>query len=368
VRRVLLISNYGWTVFNFRKRLITELKGHGLDVFVQTEFDSYERRLGLAEDRLFPLEIDRKGINPWSDLATTVSILRTIRRIKPHVCLLFTIKPIVYGGIACRISGTRYVANVTGLGTAFLGARWLRYVAASLYKLGLANASHIFFQNETDLNLFALEGIVRRSLASILPGSGVDLSRFRIAPYPRRADVWFLLVGRMLRDKGLHEFVEAARIVKARVPGTRFQLLGPVDVVNRTAVSAKEIETWVNEGVIEYLGQADEVGPHIASADCVVLPSYREGTPRSLLEAAAMGRPVIATSSVGCVETVDDRVTGLLCRVRDASDLAAKMLEMISFGPARRAEMGLKGRNKVEQEFDEQIVIARYLEVIDVSQ
>jgi glycosyltransferase involved in cell wall biosynthesis len=364
---VLVVSNYGWTLFNFRRRLITELKEHGSDVFAQTEFDGYEQRLGLPADRVIPLAIDRKGINPFRDVMTTLSILQAIRTVNPHVCLLFTIKPIVYGGIACRLSGTSYVCNITGLGTAFLGKHWLRSVAVTLYRVGLHRAAHVFFQNQTDFDLFVSEHIVKREAAFLLPGSGVDLTRFKVAPYPTHIDASFLFIGRMLRDKGIREFIEAARIVRRHHPRTIFQLLGPVDVINRTAISRSHIETWVNEGLIEYLGETDDVRPYIAAVDCVVLPSYREGTPRSLLEAAAMGRPVIASNAVGCVETVNDGITGLLCRVRDANDLADKMLNMISAGPHHRAQMGLQGRAKMEREFDERTVIAQYLGVVGLN-
>jgi glycosyltransferase involved in cell wall biosynthesis len=359
-----MVSNYGWTLFNFRRRLIEALLEDGLDVWVQTEFDGYETRLGLPTTRTLPLDIDRKGANPYRDLRTVRSVSRAIRKVKADVCLLYTIKPIVYGGLACRAARIPYVANVTGLGTAFIGKRWVRSIAIMLYKAGLRSAHRVFFQNNTDMQLFLEQGMARSRQCSLLPGSGVDLDRFSVSPYPNHQDVRFLLVARLLRDKGVEEFVQAARIVRGSAPQVQFQLLGPLDVVNRTAIARKTINEWVQEGVVEYLGETDDVRPFIAAADCVVLPSYREGTPRSLLEAGAMGRPVIATDAVGCRDVVDEGRTGLLCKVGDPEDLARSILAMLSLSVKDRAEMGLRGRNKMERVYDERIVVNEYLQLV----
>jgi glycosyltransferase involved in cell wall biosynthesis len=359
-----MVSNYGWTLFNFRRRLIEALLNEGLDVWVQTEYDGYETRLGLPPTRTLPLDIDRKGVNPLRDLRTVASVLRAIRTVNADVCLLYTIKPIVYGGLACRVARVPYVANVTGLGTAFIGKRWIRRVAIFLYRAGLRSASRVFFQNNTDMALFLAQGMARPEQSSLLPGSGVDLERFSLTPYPDGQNISFLLIARLLRDKGVGEFVKAAQSVKISFPQTRFQLLGPVDAINRTAVSRDTINGWVREGIVEYLGETDDVRPFIAAAHCIVLPSYREGTPRSLLEAAAMGRPVIATDAVGCRDVVDDGSTGLLCKVADAEDLARMMREMLALSARDRAEMGLRGRVKVERVYDERNVINEYLQLV----
>jgi glycosyltransferase involved in cell wall biosynthesis len=359
-----MVSNYGWTLFNFRRRLIAALLAHDIDVAVQTEFDGYEGKLGLPAARVLPLKIDRKGVNPFRDLRTLLSVWRAIRSFRAELCLLFTIKPIVYGGLACRLSCTSYVANVTGLGTAFIGRRWLRWIAVLLYRISLRSAHRVFFQNNTDLELFVHQKIVKAGQAALLPGSGVDLERFEAAAYPAGPEIRFVLIARMLWDKGVGEFASAARLARRANPQARFQLLGPVDAVNRSAIPRETIQQWVREGTLEYLGETDDVRPFIAAAHCVVLPSYREGTPRSLLEAAAMGRPVIATDAVGCRDVVDQRSTGLLCAAGDANDLARRIIEMASLSPHQRADMGLRGRRKVEQQYDERVVIQRYVELL----
>jgi glycosyltransferase involved in cell wall biosynthesis len=363
--RVLLVSNHGWTVYNFRRSLIRHLERLGHEVFVQTEFDGYEAKLGLHSRAVLELDIDRTSLNPWSDGRTAWSIYRAIGAVHADVCLFFNAKPVVYGGFAAALRSVPFISNVAGLGAAFLGPAWLRALARMLYRVGLAKASHVFFQNPDDYREFERGGLVKTSVASLLPGSGVDLTRFRTAPFPSNEQPVFLLVARLFREKGVREYVEAARIVRSRFPGTRFQLLGPAGTLNRSAISIDEVGAWVKEGSIEYLGQTDDVHPYLAAADCIVLPSYYlEGVPRTLLEAAAVGRPVITTDNVGCREAVVDDITGLVCRSRDAVDLAAAMARFIAMPVAERAEMGRRGRQRVEKAFDEHIVLGKYGDAI----
>lgn len=363
--RALLVSNYAWTIFNFRLNLIRALEKTGIEVHVQTQYDGYEQRLGLENCRLHPLSIDRTGVNPVRDLLTAASIGKAMRSIRADICLFFTIKPVIYGGMAATLHSVPYICNVTGLGAAFGGPAWLRMAARGLYRIGLSKASWVFFQNTDDMELFLAGGLAKAANASLLPGSGVDLARFQASAFPNTRRPVFLLVARLLREKGVAEFAGAARIVKRRHPDAVFRLLGPLGVQNPSAISRSEIEGWVLDGAIEYLGESDDVRPFIGEADCVVLPSYyREGVPRVLLEASAMARPVISTDHVGCRDAVDDGVTGFLCRKRDAADLAAKMEMLLDMPPEDRALMGLRGREKMRREFDEEIVISRYIAAV----
>jgi glycosyltransferase involved in cell wall biosynthesis len=227
-------------------------------------------------------------------------------------------------------------------------------------RVALKRADRVFFQNEDDRSTFVDRGIVSAQVALRLPGSGVDVTWFSPMPPTGNSAPVFLMITRLLRDKGVVEFVEAARLVKKKLPLVRFQLLGPLGAVNRTAVTRAEVQEWIDEGSIEYLGETDDVRPFLQRADCVVLPSYREGSPRSLLEAASAGRPIVASDIPGCREIVENGQTGLLCRPRDSADLAEKM-EMIAGLPDKtRQEMGQKGRRKVEREFAEAIVLDQY--------
>jgi glycosyltransferase involved in cell wall biosynthesis len=221
----------------------------------------------------------------------------------------------------------------------------------------------VFFQNGEDRRLFIDRRIVQEQQARVLPGSGVDLDRFVPAP-PGEGPPVFLLVGRLLRDKGVAEFVEAARLLRSELPGARFQLLGPIDSGNRTAIARAELDSWVNEGVIEYLGTADDVRPHIAASSAVVLPSYREGMPRSLLEGAAMERPLIATDVPGCRDIVHDGWNGFLCSVRDPVSLAGAMRKLAESPASRRLAMGKAARREVQERYSEELVITAYLDAL----
>jgi len=292
-----------------------------------------------------------------------------MRSERPDVYLGYTVKPNVYGSLAAHLLRIPVINNISGLGAVFIRDGWLLRVVRWMYRTALMRSAKVFFQNDDDRQLFISGGLLRAEMTDLLPGSGIDLNRF--TPRPKTVGLGdeskfrFLLIARMLRDKGVGEYVEAARLLRQRWPLAEFCLLGFVDVQNPTAISDIEMDAWVAEGVVNYLGVSDDVRTQLVTADCVVLPSYREGTPRTLLEAAAMACPIITTDAVGCREVVDDGVNGYLCKVRDAGDLAAKMEQMLSLSLEQRSQMGQRGRAKMVSKFDEQIVIKKYLEAIE---
>lgn len=365
--KVVIALNTAWNLVNFRAGLIRTLVAEGYEVVAVAPNDEYASRLAELGCRFVALPMDNKGTHPGRDLVLFFRFLNLLRLERPDVFLGYTVKPNVYGSLAAHVSGIPVVNNIAGLGAVFIRDSWLTRLVRLLYKAALSRSRHIFFQNEEDMRLFVEQGLVAADKVSRLPGSGVDLRAFCFAPMQplEHRPFRFLLVARLLWDKGVGEYVEAARMVRRTYSTAKFQLLGFLDVKNPTAVSSAHMDDWVREGVVEYLGVADDVKPYLAAADCVVLPSYREGVPRSLLEAAAMGRPIVTTSAVGCRDAVDDGVTGLLCRVGDADDLAEKLLRMIEMSHEERVLMGLAGRRKMELEFDEKIVIDRYLRVIE---
>ncbi|GGD31891.1 glycosyltransferase family 4 protein [Aureimonas glaciei] len=367
--KILISINTSWNVYNFRSGLVQALVAAGYEVVVAAPEDGHSARLADLGCRYIALPMDNQGTSPRSDIRLYRNYRRLMRAEKPDCFLGWTIKPNIYGTLAAQSLGIPAINNISGLGTAFIRGGWLSRLAKSLYRLALRRSATVFFQNRDDRALFVDQKLVQRERTALLPGSGIDLTRFSAAPMNGRpaADLCFLLIGRILWDKGLAEFVAAARQVRARHPKVRFQILGFLDAANQTAVPRSEVDRWVAEEGIDYLGTTDDVRPFIADADCIVLPSYREGTPRTLLEAAALGRPLIATDVPGCREVVDNGSNGLLCAVRDAEDLARCMLEMIAASPAERAEMGAFSRSKVEREFDEQIVIDRYLAAIRLA-
>ena len=363
--RVLIALNTAWNLVNFRAGLIRALVAEGHEVIAVAPSDSYAPQLVALGCRYLPLAMDNQGTHPGRDGLLLLRFVALFVRERPDVFLGYTVKPNVYGSLAAHLLGVPVVNNIAGLGAVFIEKSWVTAVVRSLYRLALGRSIRVFFQNADDCRLFVDGGLVRPGVTALLPGSGIDLERFSFSPpLGNKQKFRFLLVGRMLWDKGVGEFVEAARLLHKRWPHVECCLLGFVDVLNPAAISLVQIEEWVASGAVRYLGVSDDVRGELVAADCVVLPSYREGTPRSLLEAAAIGRPLVATDVVGCREVVDEGHNGLLCRVRDAQDLAEKMERMLLLSDEERYAMALHGRRKMECEFDEQIVIKRYLEVI----
>lgn len=365
-RKIVISINTAWNIYHFRSGLIRALIEHGYQVIALAPRDGYEARLEAMGCRFIALPMDNHGTNPAKDLALLRGYYRILRAERPLALCSYTIKPNVYGSLAASALGIPVINNIAGLGATFINQSLVTRLVRLLYRLALRQSHRVFFQNRDDRELFIQAGLAPSDRTDCLPGSGMDLARFRPAPLPEEADgaFRFLMIARLLKDKGVLEFAEAARIAKRHFPLARFQLAGSHDAGNPNAIPASTLAQWRDQGLLEQLGQVEDVRPHIAAAHCVVLPSYREGTPRSLLEAAAMARPLIATDAVGCREVVEHGVNGLLCRVRDSADLAAAMQQMMTLPRQRRIDMGAAGRSRLETRFDEKIVIGKYLDAI----
>lgn len=360
--KVILISRCAWTLYNFRAGLIRSLVEKGVAVLCGGRGgDGFEKAVESLGVSFRPLQCDGGGVNPWTDLRFMRELYGWYCSENPDIVHHFTVKPVIYGSIAARYAGVpRIINTVTGLGYAFTGRRPLvRRIVESEYRFALAGSHLIFFQNAEDRELFLRRRLVNGARTDIVPGSGVDLKRFQPTaspPGPVDAPARFLMVARLLKDKGVYEFIEAARTVKKTYPGALFSLVGWPDPLNPSAVSQDELDGWQREGLVRWLGKVADVRDAIAQADIVVLPSYREGSPRSLLEGAAMAKPLIATDTVGCREVVEHGHNGLLVPVGDAAALADSMIRMINNREARE-KMGMAGRAKMEREFDERLVI-----------
>jgi len=368
-KTIAISINASWNIFNFRAGLIRALQGEGYRVVALSPPDAWAPRLAELGIDHVPVAMDSAGVSPLHDLALLARYRRVLKRLGPDVFLGYTAKPNVWGSLAAQSLGIKVINNVSGLGTAFIREGLLTRIVTRLYRAAFRRSATVFFQNSEDRELFVTRGIVDPGKAALLPGSGIDLARF--APRPRgpaeAGPFAFLMVARLLWDKGVGEYVEAARIVRRQRPDTSFRMLGFLDALNRTAVARAEVENWVADGLIDYLGDAEDVRPFIAAADAVVLPSYREGLPRVLLEAAAMARPLIATDVPGCRHAVEEGVSGYLCAPRDAASLAAAMLRLMGLAEAERAAMGAAARARVETEFDERLVARRYAEAIEAA-
>lgn len=358
---VLMSVNAAWNIWNFRRPLVSALIADGHRVTVLAPRDGFVADLEKLGCLFVPLQISAKGLNPAEGLQLLRQFKRIFKAERPDVILSFTIKNNIFGAMAARSRNVPFVPNVTGLGTAFLSGSLLLQVAKGLYRNAFKRPPVIFFQNEDDRDLFLDYKLVRAQQARLLPGSGIDLARFAVADYPEQSEApVFLMIARLLRDKGVLEYVEAARQVQEQVPGARFQLLGATDSENRTAIDREAVSAWEAEGLVEYLGTTSDVRPHIAAAHCVVLPSYREGAPRTLIEAAAMARPLIATDVPGCRAVVAQGASGFLCQVKSGDSLAKACLKFLAIPHTEQEEMGQTGRAKMEAEYDDAIVVAAY--------
>ena len=376
--KVLIVLNSAWNLLNFRSTMIKTLLAHGHEVVLAAPADEQVPALEALGARFVDLSMRAHGTSPLADLGLLWHFLRLMRAERPGVLLAYTAKPNVYGSLAAHAFGIPVVNNIAGLGSVFIKGGWLARVLITLYRLALSRAHWVFFQNPDDYQQFVEMGLVRVEQCTVLPGSGVDLQRFQPVPLPslQRANerkcqhtngrrFVFLLVARLLKDKGVQEFAEAARLLKSSYPCAEFILLGFKDAQNPNAVAEEQLDYWQAMGWVTYWGSSADVREPLALADCVVLPSYREGTPRSLLEAAAMGRPLVATDVPGCREVVRHGFNGLLCQPRDAQDLADQMQAILQMSDLELAQMGQASRQYVEDRFDEQRVIVAYLQVLD---
>lgn len=363
---IAISANTSWYIYNFRKNTILKLIDTGHKVIAVAPKDEYSQKLIDLGCTFITIDIDKGGTNPFKDLKTLFDFYRIFNKNRIDVVLNFTPKNNIYSTLAAYLNNVKIINNIAGLGILFINESVSSKIARLLYKVSQSKASKIFFQNENDKELFLSENLAPQHLTDRLPGSGVDLKRFELQEANDDGRVKFLLIARMLFDKGVGHYVDAARLLKEKYGDkVEFRLLGFLDVDNPSAVSKDQMNLWVNEGVVNYLGTSDSVEHEIAEVDCMVLPSfYREGVPKSLLEAGAMGKPIVTSDNVGCRETVDDGINGFLCDLRSTESLILQLDKMINLTHEQRLEMGRASRTKIEREFDEQIVINKYLDAV----
>ena len=364
-KTITIIINTSWNIYNFRVGLLKALQEEGYKIVAIAPRDTFSHKLEALGFEYHEITMNNKGTNPLEDLKLTMDFCHLLQKIKPVATLHYTIKPNIYGTLAARIASVPVINNVSGLGTVFLDDGLSSKIARWLYRFAFQFSKKVFFQNAYDRELFIKQKLVDAAKTDRLPGSGIDTNKYIPVKHAVDKDhLQFLFVARLLKDKGLYEYVDAARQLKKRYPDVEFAILGPFYPGNPTAVSEEAMERWKKEGTIVYLGETDNVESFIAKSDCVVLPSYREGLSRVLLEASIMARPIITTNVPGCQELVDEGVNGFVCKVKDVDDLAAKMERMLLLDDIERINMGLHGRQKIIHEFDEQIVIDKYKEAI----
>ncbi|MEX0902641.1 MAG: glycosyltransferase family 4 protein [Pseudohongiellaceae bacterium] len=368
--RVVLTANTSFYLWNFRRSTIEALLREGCQVLCLAPPDNYSPRLESLGARFHAVKIERAGAGPATELALLYHLYRLLRRERPDALFNFTIKMNLYCGLCARSLRIPYASNISGLGTAFIHDSWLYRQVRRVYGVANRGATRVFFQNPEDRDLFVSRGLAPPERTVLLPGSGVDTRRFAFSPLPdgiRDGHITFLMIARLIADKGVREYVEAARRVRAAWPTARFLLLGPGKVDNRSAISDAEIAAWQEEGIVEWQGEQTDVLPFLQQCHVLVLPSYREGMPRTVLEAASVGRPAVVSDVPGCRHSVEADRTGWLCRARDAGSLAAVMmqvLEQAQSDPQWLEAFGERAAQRARREFSEAIVVQAYLDAL----
>lgn len=360
--KILVLANFGMGLYKFRKELLEELINRNNDVYISLPNDEYVPELEALGCKFLETRLNRRGTNPITDLKLLLDYINLIKQIKPDVVLTYTIKPNVYGGIACRMTKTKYITNITGLGTAVENKGLIQKITLKLYKLGLKNASCVFFQNEKNRNFFKDKKIIENN-TRLIPGSGVNLEQHGMEDYPENDEILkFLFIGRIMKDKGIEELLGAAKTVKASYPNVRFDLIGASEEnYNQILEESHKLE------IINYYGQQDDVHSFIKKSHATILPSYHEGTANVLLESAASGRPVLASRVPGCIETFNEGSSGLGFEVRSIDSLVKAIIQFINLPYENKKAMGISGREKMKNEFDRNIVINAYIDEINLT-
>ncbi|MBR0465885.1 MAG: glycosyltransferase family 4 protein [Clostridia bacterium] len=360
MRTILVLANSDIGLFRFRKELLRVL-GNNYNLICSVPNDGgYLDDLKKIGGNYIETKIERHGVNPFSDIGLFFNYLSMIKKYKPALVLSYTIKPNVYGGMACRLTKTPYIANVTGLGSSLQSGGLIYFIASSLYKIGVKKASCVFFQNESNQKFF-VDNKIFTGKTKVIPGSGVNLKDHTFEEYPKDDKaVKFLYVGRIMKDKGVDEMFEAFSELTCKYQNISLDVVGGLDDDYE-----EEVKKIKQNPAIIFHGQKSAVHNYYKQSHCVVLPSYHEGLSNVLLESAATGRPVIATDIPGCRETFDDGVSGFSCKRKDAKSLLSAVERFINLDYEKKKEMGKAARKKVEKEFDRNIVISAYLEEIN---
>ena len=357
--RILILTNHDLGLYKFRKEVLETLLREN-EVFVSMPRGIFTDKIIEMGCHYIDTSFERKGKNPFKDLELLSFYKKTIKEVKPDVVLTYTIKPNVYGGLACQQLKVPYIANVTGLGSAIENGGLLQLISLNLYKLGLKKADMVFFQNDANRDFMLKKNAVGKNY-DMLPGSGVNLSQYEVSEFPNDETIDFTYVGRLMKEKGFELYAEAAKFISGKYQNTRFHVCGPDEDNYRKLV--KELS---EKGILIYEGYVDDMKEVYKRVQCTIHPTYYpEGMSNVLLESLACGRPIITTDRPGCKEIVEDGVNGFVVKQNDLNDLIEKIEKYLSLSNEERKQLGLNGRRKVEKEFDRNIVINKYLDAIN---
>lgn len=356
--RILILANNDIGLYKFRKELIEELLKDN-EVFISLPDGEFVKELVKLGCEFINTNISRKGTNPITDFKLMIDYKKMLSRVKPDVVLTYTIKPNVYGGMVCRLTKTPYIANITGLGTAVENGGVLQSITIFLYKLALKKSSCVFFQNKENAEFINSKGIIKGN-QKIIPGSGVNLDHYEVLDYPEDDIINFLFISRIMKQKGIGQYLDAAKYIREKHPNTQFHILGFCEESYE-----EKLMDMHNKGVIQYHGMQNDVRIFHKISHCTIHPTYYpEGMSNVLLESVACGRPIITTNRSGCREIVDDEVNGYVVDEQNSQNLIEKIEKFLELSFEEKKQMGLAGRAKVEREFDRQIVVDAYIEEV----
>ncbi len=363
--KILVIANTAWNIYNFRMTLISELQKNGHEVIVAASYDMYEKHIKERGIQCCDIKMNQKGTNPFSDFKIIKQYRKLFKTVAPNIVLSYTVKPNIYASLALvKIKNIYIINNISGLGTLFIKKTIYSLIGKCLYRLALLRSNWVFFQNRDDEKLFVNSKLVSNKKTSVIPGSGVDTEKYRVKRNINKGKK-ILFVGRLIGDKGIVEFFKASKIVSKTHPDVQFIIVGELGANNKTAISKEVLECYLKETNAVFLGKRDDMIPVYKNADIMVLPSYREGLSKALLEAASMSLPIITTNVPGCKDVVKDGYNGYLCEVKNYESLAEKILDMLSLSGEERIELGKSGRDFAKNNFDEKLMFMEYLKKIN---
>ena len=357
--KILILANHDLGLYKFRKELLETLVKDN-EVFVSLPIGKFTKKIKDIGCKYIETNFDRKGTSIFGDLKLLSTYRNILKDIKPDAVLTYTIKPNVYGGLACQSLKIPYIVNVTGLGSAIENGGLLSFISTTLYRIGLRKANKIFFQNEANRNFMQSKGIGKNN-SEIIPGSGVNLNQYKTFTFPKDDSIEFTYVGRIMKEKGFDQYADAAKYIRNKYPNTVFHVCGPYEDDYKQIV-----EELVKDNVLTYDGYVEDMTTIYKKVQCTVHPTYYpEGLSNVLLETCACGRPIITTDRPGCKEVVEDGFNGYIIKQKDSEDLISKLEMFLSLTNKQRKQMGLNARTKVEKEFDRNIVIDKYVKAIN---
>lgn len=360
MKKVLVLINDHVGLYKFRRELLQEFINRGYKVYISLPDDVFVKYLKEMGCQFIQTAVDRRGINPKTDLKLMLHYYKMIKSKSPDLVITYTIKPNIYGGLICRWLKTAYAVNITGLGTAFQNNGMLKKFVIGLYKVATKKAKAIFFENTDNAQEFLKDGIVKRDRMHILPGAGVNLEDYPFMEYPQNNNTRFLFIGRVMREKGVDELFKAAERIRKEFPETVFDIVGQMEDDYRDI-----IKDLADQKIIEYHGFQEDVKPFIRQCNCFILPSWHEGMANANLECAASGRPLITSNIHGCKEAVIENKSGFLCESKNADSLYTAIKKFMQLSETERKDMGTVSRRHMENVFDRKIVIEKTIEVLE---